>query len=341
MKQKYIKHQRDYNILASVIIMEAFFGKEMIELTHHTPNIMYLNINDGVYSHYVSDYDYKNWAKKYYKNNSLIDFKKYCEETDKEYLKYKKFIKNPKGSKYEQLEKIYFYLYYFIPIIMISAYVPIYVKNLNKEWLKICLKYKNQYDDVHRLLMNLQEKILNNLEKKDKLEKNILKYLTTAELKIYFNTKKIPEKIKERRDNLLIEFYKHPKIVNHLKRNLILNKIDPKQSLKINKKKFKGNIAFKGLIIGKVLVIRKVLEASKIKDGDILVTSMTDPRYLPAMKRAGAIITDEGGITCHAAIVARELKIPCIIGTKIATKVLKDDDMVEVDANKGIIKKIK
>ena len=59
------------------------------------------------------------------------------------------------------------------------------------------------------------------------------------------------------------------------------------------------------------------------------------------MRRAKAIITDEGGLTCHAAIISRELGIPCIIGTKIATKVLKDGDMVEVDANKGIVKKIK
>ena len=58
------------------------------------------------------------------------------------------------------------------------------------------------------------------------------------------------------------------------------------------------------------------------------------------MKKASAIITDEGGLSCHAAIVARELGIPCIIGTKIATKVLKDGDRVEVDADKGIVKKI-
>jgi len=59
------------------------------------------------------------------------------------------------------------------------------------------------------------------------------------------------------------------------------------------------------------------------------------------MKKAKAIITDEGGVTCHAAITARELKIPCIIGTKIATKVLKDGDRVEVDAEKGLVRKVK
>jgi pyruvate,water dikinase len=59
------------------------------------------------------------------------------------------------------------------------------------------------------------------------------------------------------------------------------------------------------------------------------------------MQKAAAFVTDEGGLTCHAAIVAREMKKPCIIGTKIATKVLKDGDMVEVDANKGIVKILK
>ena len=78
----------------------------------------------------------------------------------------------------------------------------------------------------------------------------------------------------------------------------------------------------------------------QFKEGMILVTPMTAPEYLPIMKKSLAIITNEGGITCHAAIVARELKKPCIIGTKIATQVLKDGDMVEVDADSGTIRKI-
>ncbi len=68
---------------------------------------------------------------------------------------------------------------------------------------------------------------------------------------------------------------------------------------------------------------------------------MTRPDYIAGIKKAAAIITDEGGVTCHAAIVSRELGIPCIIGTKIATKVLKDGDQVDVNANHGIIKIIK
>ena len=73
----------------------------------------------------------------------------------------------------------------------------------------------------------------------------------------------------------------------------------------------------------------------------MLITVMTHPEFLPIMRQAKAIVTDEGGITCHAAISAREFKVPCIIGTKIATKVLKDGDMVEVDAERGIVRIIK
>ena len=101
---------------------------------------------------------------------------------------------------------------------------------------------------------------------------------------------------------------------------------------------FKGLIAAKGKVTGRVKIILKAHDMINMDEGDILVSSMTRPEMLPAMKQAKAIITDEGGITCHAAIVSREMGIPCIIGTKVATKVLHDGDIVEVDANLGIVR---
>jgi len=68
------------------------------------------------------------------------------------------------------------------------------------------------------------------------------------------------------------------------------------------------------------------------------VTSMTRPEFVPLMKKAAGVVTDEGGISCHAAIISRELGIPCIIGTKTATRRLKDGDQVEVNADRGIVK---
>jgi len=103
----------------------------------------------------------------------------------------------------------------------------------------------------------------------------------------------------------------------------------------------KGQIAFKGRVTGRVRKILKTSEISTLKKGEILVTYMTVPDFLPAMQKAAAFVTDEGGITCHAAIVAREMNKPCIIGTKIATKVLHDGDRVEIDAYVGVVKILK
>lgn len=99
-----------------------------------------------------------------------------------------------------------------------------------------------------------------------------------------------------------------------------------------------GNVACKGIYKGRVKIILSKSEFNKLNKGDILVTSMTTPDYVIIMKSAGAIVTDEGGLSCHAAIVSREFKIPCIIGTKVATKILKDNDFVEVDADNGRVK---
>ena len=101
-----------------------------------------------------------------------------------------------------------------------------------------------------------------------------------------------------------------------------------------------GRIAHKGVVVGTAKIVSVVSELDKVKNGDILITPMTFPSFISAMNRAAAFVTDEGGITCHAAIIAREMKKPCIIGTKIATKVFKDGDLVEVDADKGVVRKI-
>lgn len=103
----------------------------------------------------------------------------------------------------------------------------------------------------------------------------------------------------------------------------------------------KGQIAQKGKVSGRVRVLKKREQVASVQEGEILVSTMTTPDFLPAMRRAAAFVTDEGGITCHAAIVSRELKKPCIIGTKVATKVLKDGDEVEVDAEKGVVRILK
>ena len=99
-----------------------------------------------------------------------------------------------------------------------------------------------------------------------------------------------------------------------------------------------GNTAFPGLVRGTVKIVNVPEDMGKMNQGDILVAVSTTPSCVPAMKKAAAIVSDEGGLTCHAAIVSRELKVPCVVGTKFATSVLKDGDEVEVDATNGIVK---
>jgi len=106
----------------------------------------------------------------------------------------------------------------------------------------------------------------------------------------------------------------------------------------VSQKQVKGQPACLGKATGKAKIIKNIREFDKIKQGDILITLMTTPDYVPVMKKVVAIVTDEGGVTCHAAIVSREFNIPCIVGTGNATRIFRDGDLLEVDASAGIAK---
>ena len=99
----------------------------------------------------------------------------------------------------------------------------------------------------------------------------------------------------------------------------------------------RGMIACPGKARGEVVIINRADEFKKMAQGKILVSSMTRPDFVPLMKKAAAIVTDEGGITSHAAVVSRELKVPCVIGTQVVTKILHDGDKVFVNADHGIV----
>ncbi|OGY50366.1 MAG: hypothetical protein A2951_00270 [Candidatus Buchananbacteria bacterium RIFCSPLOWO2_01_FULL_56_15] len=102
----------------------------------------------------------------------------------------------------------------------------------------------------------------------------------------------------------------------------------------------RGQTGCIGKATGTVKIVIRPADMAKFNKGDILISIATDPDIVPAMKKAAAIVTEQGGITSHAAIVSRELGVPCVIGTKIATKVFKDGDRVEVDATNGVVRKV-
>jgi len=99
----------------------------------------------------------------------------------------------------------------------------------------------------------------------------------------------------------------------------------------------KGLPASPGTAYGRVRSIKDITEIDKVQEGDILVTGMTNPDMVPAMRKAVAVVTEEGGRTCHAAIVSRELQIPCIVGAKSATAVLEEGMEITVDATRGVV----
>ena len=103
----------------------------------------------------------------------------------------------------------------------------------------------------------------------------------------------------------------------------------------------RGMTACRGEARGAAKIIRGVKEFARFNKGDVLIAPETTPEFVPLMKKAAAVVTDLGGVTSHAAIVSRELGVPCIVGTRIATKIFKDGDIVEVDASRGIVKKIR
>ncbi|RLC32663.1 phosphoenolpyruvate synthase, partial [Candidatus Woesebacteria bacterium] len=98
-----------------------------------------------------------------------------------------------------------------------------------------------------------------------------------------------------------------------------------------------GAAASPGIATGHVRLLKSAKEISKVKKGDVLVSEMTSPDFVPAMRKASAIVTDQGGQTSHAAIVSRELGVPCVVGTKNATEKLKDNLLVTVDGSKGMV----
>lgn len=101
-----------------------------------------------------------------------------------------------------------------------------------------------------------------------------------------------------------------------------------------------GHTAYPGIRRGRVCVVRTKAELAKVRRGDILVTDSTTPDYVSILRKVRAVVTEEGGVLSHASVITRELHIPCIIGTKIATRIFHNGDRVEVDAKKGIVRKL-
>lgn len=214
------------------------------------------------------------------------------------------------------------------------------------EYLKMAKRFvyiKDARDDFRRESVFYSHNLWRELSRRMGISSEDTSYLQDEEIINFLNRKNniSQEKILQRKKGFILYIGKNKKLVclqgDEIKKALqAFNLLEEDETIK----DIRGKVASKGLVKGKAVIIKGVKDLDKVKPGDILIAVTTHPDYISAMRKAAAIVTDEGGITAHAAIVSREFGIPCIVGTKLATKVLKDGDLIEVDANSGVAKKI-
>jgi len=214
-----------------------------------------------------------------------------------------------------------------------------------KTWLKLirALLYQKTREDY---LLSIYEFVFMKFFKEIAKRKNIsldqAQRLTVDETIAVFEGKTIDvAELNERRKAALIIQFKEEQLVLSGKE---AEKLHKKIIKDVAPKKFsgvlEGQTGYPGLVKGKARLIHHITHLEQLNEDEILVTAATNPAFVISMKRAAAIVTDEGGITCHAAIISRELKKPCVVGTKYAMQFLKTGDLLEVDAANGKVKKL-
>jgi phosphohistidine swiveling domain-containing protein len=231
-------------------------------------------------------------------------------------------------------------LIYYKPHINVKYVVDYLEPKLLKKYLPILQKSRIVAEPVFGQTELFTTNLAKQISKKVKYHYKLILCLTKEEVSDYFNKKRIPNKrqLEERnKQSAFLHENGEPKLFvgreTEKIRGLVEDDTKPKY--------LKGVVAFIGRVVGRVRIVNRPNQAKDFKQGDILVAGSTRPEFLPIMEKASAFVTDAGGILSHAAITAREMNKPCIIGTKIATKVFKDGDLVEVDANWGIVRIIK
>jgi phosphoenolpyruvate synthase/pyruvate phosphate dikinase len=171
---------------------------------------------------------------------------------------------------------------------------------------------------------------------------NLASFMTPSELRDVLNDKEVNwDKIKARKKRYLI-IYSNGDSIEYFGSDIDEVFEKELEHLQIDKdqKSLKGGVAYKGKAVGTARVIFTKKDYENIKEGDIIVTPMTKPSITPYLKKASGIVTNDGGALSHASIISREMKIPCIVGTTYATDIIEDGTKIEVDAEKGIVRKL-
>ena len=228
----------------------------------------------------------------------------------------------------------------FIPFNLISNFIEKttiitdFEVDTNDEFVKNLIKNREYYDDIK---YKVDKIIIDNI--KNNLSEELLPYYNLLTIEEAFEGKAVSiEELKTRKKGFI--YYKEKLVLEKnidkffKENNIFIKKNNESEQEDI----IKGSAAWPGKSKGPVKLVFCDDDLEKVAEGDIIVSPMTVPTFISGMKKASGIITDEGGVVCHAALIAREMKKVCVIGTKIATKVLKDNMIVEVDGDLGIIK---
>lgn len=203
--------------------------------------------------------------------------------------------------------------------------------------------FLRDYRDMLRQKLNVElRKFYQEVARRLDISIEQVAILTNNEVIKYLSVnKKFPKKEINERVKLYLLIQNGSKVEMYSGRKALSKaKIELKISKLKQVKEVRGIVGSKGEAKGRVVIIYTNKDLSKVKKGDVMVATMTRQDFVPAMRKAVAVVTDEGSVTAHAAIIARELKIPCVVATKFATQIFKDGDIVEVDAIHGLIRKL-
>ena len=234
------------------------------------------------------------------------------------------------------LELFYEYVPWHLAVKNMVDYMP--YESLEK-YLPALSKARVRAEPVFRETEIFTEKFAETLCRQAGLSKNLILCMTKKEMEKYLKAGQLPrtKKLKDRQKHAVL-FFKNGKF-----RLLVGKKAEAFEKALLKsmiRKSVQGVCAHPGTVEGIVRIVLDPATCKKFNPGDILVAEMTRPEFLPLIRKAGAVVTDAGGILCHAAIVARELKKPTVIGTQVATKTFKDKEYVMVNASNGTVRKI-
>lgn len=258
----------------------------------------------------------------------------------------KLFALSPKNALQPEVFKKFvrlrdrFLPYFIIPLRAPDAFSEAGLSQVDVDTLfEKCKVARLATEHFYKEMEQFQQKLFKQAAIKTGINEKLFRTLTPAEFISYLESGSLPQ------EDILKKRYEYSVVVASPEKNELIVGKEARGIIKRIAgvdasaiKEFKGVIANKGTARGVVRIISTEADMAKFEGGDILVSPMTRPEFLPVMKTSAAYVTDAGGLLCHAAIVARELNKPCIIGTKFATQVLKDGDMVEVDANHGAVR---